>query len=126
MRAGRAVVGAVLLLFGIGFLAVGITATGVNASYTAVGSAVCGVPLLIVGLVFLLIGLLTNPPAPPRPVYYVQQPVYYPTYQAPAQPQVIQQKEVVTREIVKVRCRYCGTLVDEGVGTCPRCQAPMR
>ncbi len=126
MRVGRVVVGVVILLFGIGFLVVGATATGVNASYTAAGSAVCGVPLLIIGLVLLLIGAFTNPPAPPQPVYYVQQPAYYPPYQPPTQPQIIHQKEVVTREIVKIRCRYCGALVDEGVGTCPRCQAPMR
>lgn len=35
-------------------------------------------------------------------------------------------KEVITREIVKIPCRYCGTLVDQTVTTCQSCGAKMR
>ncbi len=116
MRVGRTVIGLVLLFFALVF-------------FTVPNGAICGAPLIIIGLVVCLSGVLASPPAPvppPQPVYVVQQPVYYPTYPPPPPPQVIQQKEVVTREIVKVRCRYCGALVDEGVNVCPRCQAPVR
>ncbi len=32
----------------------------------------------------------------------------------------------VIREVIKVRCRYCGNLMDEGAETCPYCGAPQR
>lgn len=34
------------------------------------------------------------------------------------------QKEVITREVVKVRCRFCGQLNDQGVPKCVQCGAP--
>ncbi len=39
----------------------------------------------------------------------------------PKQPAV---EEVVVKEIVKVKCRYCGALIDGTVQTCPFCGAP--
>ena len=33
---------------------------------------------------------------------------------------------VVIREIVKIRCRYCGQLVPQGVPKCDSCGAPVR
>lgn len=42
--------------------------------------------------------------------------------QTPTQPI---QKEVVERQVVKVRCRYCGTLIDEAIGKCPSCGAQL-
>lgn len=32
---------------------------------------------------------------------------------------------VIVREVVKVRCAYCGNLMDEGRSTCPSCGAPQ-
>lgn len=116
MRAGRVVAGFFLLVFAVAFFAV-------PSGY------ICGAPLLIVGLIVLVVGLVTTRPvpvAPPPPVVYVQQPAYYPPPPQPQPVTQVYQKEVVTREVVKVRCRYCGALVDEGVNTCPKCQAPMR
>ncbi len=84
---------------------------------------------MVLAVILVPIGALTTKeiPAPqPPPVYYVQQPVYYPPPPQPAPQTVVHQREVVTREVIKVRCRYCGALVDEGVNTCPKCQAPMR
>lgn len=34
--------------------------------------------------------------------------------------------ERATREVVKVRCRNCGSLVNAGVDNCLACWAPMR
>jgi hypothetical protein len=39
----------------------------------------------------------------------------------PKQPQV---QQIVIKEVVKVKCRYCGALIDSTVETCPICGAP--
>ena len=39
----------------------------------------------------------------------------------PKQPQV---QQIVIKEVVKVKCRYCGALIDSTVQTCPICGAP--
>jgi len=39
---------------------------------------------------------------------------------ASAKSEVIREKEVI-REIVKVRCRYCGQLYEEKLDKCPHC-----
>jgi hypothetical protein len=39
----------------------------------------------------------------------------------PKQPQV---QQIVIREVVKVKCRYCGSLIDSTAQTCPICGAP--
>ncbi len=54
------------------------------------------------------------PPPMPPPA-----PVYLP-------PQQVREKEVITREIVKVRCRFCGHPNQEGTGFCEACGAPQR
>lgn len=33
-------------------------------------------------------------------------------------------KEVITREVVKIRCRFCGQLNDQGTPKCVQCGAP--
>lgn len=35
------------------------------------------------------------------------------------------QKETIEKQVVKVRCRYCGSLVDELEGNCPQCGARL-
>jgi hypothetical protein len=40
----------------------------------------------------------------------------------PENPQVVREKEII-REIVKVRCAYCGTLYDQTLDKCPNCGA---
>lgn len=45
------------------------------------------------------------------------------TYTQPAQPQPpVVEKEII-REIVKIRCPYCGNLYDEDQNKCPTCGA---
>ena len=41
-------------------------------------------------------------------------------------PFVIQREVIKEREIVKVKCPYCGALIDQGLDTCPHCGAPLR
>jgi len=36
---------------------------------------------------------------------------------------VVKEREVITREVVKVRCPYCRRLYDESDGKCPNCGA---
>ncbi len=40
----------------------------------------------------------------------------------PENPQVVREKEII-REVVKIRCSYCGTLYDETLDKCPNCGA---
>ncbi len=44
-------------------------------------------------------------------------------YPAPG-PQVVE-KITIEREVVKVRCRFCGSLAPEGTSRCPACGAPL-
>ena len=37
--------------------------------------------------------------------------------------EVIKEKEIV-REVVRIRCRHCGTLFEEKSSKCPNCGAP--
>ncbi len=39
---------------------------------------------------------------------------------ASANPPVVKEKEII-REIVKIRCPYCGNLYDEKLDKCPHC-----
>jgi len=39
--------------------------------------------------------------------------------------QVYKEKEII-REIVKIPCKYCGTLVDQNAVRCPSCNAPLK
>ncbi len=42
-----------------------------------------------------------------------------------SQAQVIKEKEII-KEIVKVKCPYCGALIDQGADKCPHCGAPLK
>jgi hypothetical protein len=37
-------------------------------------------------------------------------------------PTVVREKEII-REVVKIRCSYCGSLYDENLDKCPNCGA---
>lgn len=43
----------------------------------------------------------------------------------PAVREVFKEREVITREIVKIRCRHCGRLFEEKLDRCPHCGAPQ-
>lgn len=40
-------------------------------------------------------------------------------------PMVHREKEILTREIVRIPCRHCGSLVDQTLSKCPSCGAPL-
>jgi hypothetical protein len=42
------------------------------------------------------------------------------------EPHAIQrEKEILTREVVRIPCRHCGSLVDQTLARCPSCGAPL-
>lgn len=51
-------------------------------------------------------------------------PYEYRTPQIKVQPQKEVIKEIV-REVIKIKCSYCGALVDQGIHSCPNCGATM-
>ena len=95
-----------------------------QVSYVAVGAAIFVVFLVII--VVLLVVLSRRPRKLPQHSY--QQPLP-PTTQPPenidlrpnSQPPV---QQIVVKEVVKVKCRYCGALIDSTAQTCPICGAP--
>ena len=40
-------------------------------------------------------------------------------------PTIQREKEILTREIVRIPCRHCGSLVDQTATKCPSCGAPL-
>ena len=41
-------------------------------------------------------------------------------------PLIIQREVIKEREIVKIKCPYCGALIDQGLDKCPHCGAPLK
>ena len=69
---------------------------------------------------------LTIPPSTPAPA--AGQPPAWPYAVPPAPapaPPPVQVTQVITREVVKVRCRSCNTLMDVTSERCPNCGAPQ-
>jgi hypothetical protein len=64
-------------------------------------------------------------PADAQTTVLPQQPAYHqPVQQQPLQ--IVYKEKETIREIVKVRCEYCGTLVDITSSRCPSCGAPFK
>jgi hypothetical protein len=64
-----------------------------------------------------------HPPEPePRVIPGRDQSATPPSREIHLTPPPVQQ--VVIREVVKVNCKYCGTLIDSTATTCPKCGAP--
>jgi len=66
----------------------------------------------------VVINQYQQPPAPTQPVYTYNQP------QNSAQT-VYKEKEII-KEIIKIKCPYCGALVEQGLDKCPYCGAPLK
>ncbi|MEM0344019.1 MAG: hypothetical protein QXU73_07235 [Thermoplasmata archaeon] len=118
--------GAVILFFGIFFMIVGFMAQQYEADYyesnplsggadfgLSTFFSSLGVIGVVVGSMVIAIAIAKGQPET------VSVPLEPPT-PAPAQPQIIQVKETV-REIVKVRCDYCGSLNLETDEKCKYC-----
>jgi hypothetical protein len=103
---------------------------------TACGCCCCCLPVFFALIIILITGLVSlrviagNKPPASSPVP--------PSYRPPAGPQstgasqtvvqstvVYKEKEII-REVVKVPCDYCGSLVDVSSQHCPSCGAPFK
>jgi hypothetical protein len=67
------------------------------------------------------------------PRHSAQRPVYTPPSEPPPlgkdidlTPEQARVQQIVVKEIVKVKCRYCGALIDSRLTNCPYCGAPRR
>jgi hypothetical protein len=79
------------------------------------GFILVGIPLIIIGLIMIVRGLTTGPALaiPSTPPLVTQR--------------EIMQKETITREVVKVPCKYCGTLnIIATDRFCSGCGAPVK
>ena len=112
-----AILGVLLLLFGVG----GYSACSSDALTTWTGCT----PLIyamVAGALLLAIGILVAVYAA-RSYTYIA-PTGNPAVPPPlVTPVVIHQ--TVEQQVVRIRCRYCGTLGDPRVGRCANCGAPL-
>jgi len=93
--------------------------------------AVIAIIAIVIVLVLIILYLVLRRRRLPR--HPSQQPVYTPPSEpppppspsdidlTPKQPPV---QQIVIKEVVKVKCRYCGGLIDSTAETCPFCGAP--
>jgi len=88
--------------------------------------------LIVIGAI-LIVYAITRSRRPPRRTY--QRPKYTPPSEQPPPPppqdinltpKQAPVQQIVIKEVVKVNCRYCGTLIDSTVENCPYCGAPRR
>ena len=86
--------------------------------------AIIFVVLFVAFIVFAIsrarLPLQQHPPQPPGGDYY-SSPAPPTIDLTPNQPPV---QQIVIKEVVKVNCKYCGTLIDSTAEVCPRCGAP--
>ena len=64
------------------------------------------------------------PKHPPTPQYYQPPAPAAPPPQINLEPRQPPVQQIVVKEVVKVKCRYCGALIDSTVQSCPFCGAP--
>jgi hypothetical protein len=116
MRAGILVLGILLLLLGLVFIA------------SIIGAAF-GAVLFLIGLVLIVIGAVTNEPHQAVVVYQpppaaFQSPGYYPMAPAPPTPVMVNvQPAAPPPPQILRRCSYCGTVFPESQSKCPSCGA---
>jgi hypothetical protein len=110
-------------------LAVASNPGGGNSSLTQYFSYIIGIILALVVIVILIYALQRRSrrtlPKHPYQQPYQQPPPPGPPPEnidlTPKQPPV---QQIVIKEVVKVKCRYCGALIDSTAQTCPICGAP--
>ena len=100
-----------------------------------IASTLCVVSIVIVLIVFLVFISLyyflkddSSNIVLPEQEYQNLEGVGAPQLSVPptdVRPQIIKEKEII-KEIIKVKCPYCGALIDQGLDTCPHCGAPLR
>jgi hypothetical protein len=86
---------------------------------------IAGIVLVIVVVVILIYAFSRRRRTLPKHASQQQYPQPGPPPQdidlTPKQPPV---QQIVIKEVVKVKCRYCGTLIDSTAEVCPMCGAP--
>jgi hypothetical protein len=85
----------------------------------------CCLPVLIILVILWLNSRSKTQPQPAvvQATVTPQQPVQNPAQQPV---QIVYKEKETIREIVKVRCEYCGTLIDVTSLKCPSCGAPLK
>lgn len=118
----RAATVSVLAILALAGLAAGMASAQSSSSSDGSGSATCCccccLPVL---LILAAIWLSNNSKSKSQPAPPVVQ-----AAAAPQQPQVIYKEKETIREIVKVRCEYCSSLVDITEAKCQSCGAPLK
>jgi hypothetical protein len=95
------------------------------------GFFVLGAFVLVILIVVAVLYAVTKSSRKTLPRHSYQQPYQQPPPSqgpppenidlTPKQPGV---QQIVIKEVVKVKCRYCGALIDSTAQTCPFCGAP--
>ena len=109
-----------------------LSVTTTSYALTSASAPSTGTPLLYVALAVLLIGLLIilivaaivirRSRKLPKHTYIQDMGPAPPTVDlTPKQPPA---QQIVIKEVVKVKCQYCGALIDSTVQRCPFCGAP--
>lgn len=109
-----------------------LSVTTTSYALTAASAPSTGTPLLYVALAVLLVGLLVilivaavvirRSRKLPKHTYIQDMGPAPPTVDlTPKQPPA---QQIVIKEVVKVKCQYCGALIDSTVQRCPFCGAP--
>ena len=96
------------------------------------GAAWVGILVLLCAFIVMVKGASDSTPKPKTPreeeeeLVVVQPGEPAPQVQPAPQPvtrEIYKEREII-REIVKIRCRNCGTLFEEKLNRCPHCGAP--
>jgi hypothetical protein len=118
-RKGRLSRGIPLIAFGAFWI---LLATVGLSSCLASPSGNCAIPgaFLGIGTLVILVGVLVILTSPFRPPALTYDPAVPPPL---IQPLVI--KDTVREQVVKARCRYCGSLAEVTATACPTCGAPL-
>ena len=93
----------------------------VDAERIGMGGVVWGLVVLVLGILGVIIYFMVRTPEESLQ----EQPTKNIPFDSPSESQVIKEKEII-KEVVKIKCPYCGALVDQGVDRCPNCGAPLR
>lgn len=85
-----------------------------------------GIPILLIGLYMIIKGAASSEQQNLPIQQQSPQVVYLQAPTPPPQPAVVREREI-TREIVRVPCRYCGNLNDLATARfCSSCGAPIK
>ncbi len=101
-----------------------------DAESRGMSGALWVIVFLLLGFIGLIIYLIVRKPVQQPRVQYGYQNIQGYGYPPPqtaqtSSPQIIKEKEII-KEVVKIKCPYCGALVDQGIDRCPNCGAPLR